>query len=82
MIDFAAVGEQVEHVKQHLAFKSSPAQLKRLAEEMQEEQIVRKRVDFVERESLVLWEEELCLHGKERETAVIDDDDDEGAVRI
>jgi hypothetical protein len=82
LVDFKAVSEQDARVQQHLAFKTSPAQLKELAEEMRDEQVARRHGDFAERASLVLWEEELPFYGKELETAVIDDDEDEGTVCI
>lgn len=84
LVDFKAVSEQDVRVQQHLAFKPSPVQLKELAEEMRDEQLARKHGDFAERESLVLWEEELPFYGKELETAVIqdDEDEDEGTVCI
>lgn len=82
LVDFKAVSEQDEHVQQHLLFKTSPAQLKELTEEMRDEQVARKHGDFVERKLLVLWEEELPFYGKERETAVIEDDEDEGTACI
>lgn len=81
LIDFKSVGEQDAHVLQHLVFDQTPAQLQILAEEVKAEQAARKHGDFVERESLVLWEEELPYYGKELEDTIIKDDDD-GTVRI
>lgn len=83
LIDFKAVRDQDKHVEQHLAFKLSPAELQEMLEqELRAEQAARKHGDYVERESLVLWEDELPLHGKEREPAEIQDDEDEGTVCI
>lgn len=81
LIDFSAVDKQDVLVRQHLAFKTSPARRLEIEAEVAAE-LAAKGGDYADTDMVVLWEEELPYHGKEREAAEIKDDEEEGTESL
>lgn len=75
MINFALVDSHDSEVSQHLAFKTSPTELRRIAEECKREAAVRKGFADLNETILCLWSDELAQNNKKTEHTFIFEED-------